>query len=169
MNEWKKRLKAFLKTPKGGKTVIILIILAAALIALSDFFPLSEEKEETKTVSKEEEERRLEERLKSILESMEGVGKCEVMITFAGTAETVYATEKTAENSSQTAEEYILIEDKEGNQTALSRFTLSPSVCGVVVVCEGGFTAEIQARVTQAVKTALGIGSDRIFVTDAIK
>ena len=179
MADTAKRLKAFLKSPKGSKAAVALLIVAAALIALSEFFPRAKKTETVSSPSVEEEEHRLEKRLEEILERMAGVGECDVMVTFSQNAETAYATErKTSQQnekktdgslsgSSQTEETYILIEDDAGNQTALEKTTVAPPIRGVVVVCTGGASATVRARVSDAVKTALGIGADRIFVTDA--
>lgn len=175
----KNRLSGFLKTKKGQKTVVIILTVAAALIALSDFIPLDkEEKQAPEAVTAEEYSNALSQRLEEILSSMSGVGECEVMVTLKGSEELLYVTEEkensdteqksdgSGKTSNQKETGYIIIEDGSGGQTALSSKVISPEINGVLIVCDGGSSPSVKEKVTSAVKTALGIGSDRIYVTD---
>lgn len=175
------RLSGFLKTKKGQKILVALLVAAAAFVILSDSFggetrqPSSED--ET-MMSDEEYEAALESRLREILESMSGVGSCSVMVTLTGSSETVFVTENkysedseknadgSEKNSHQSEENCIIIEDESGGQTALSSKYIRPEVAGVLVVCDGGTSPAVREKVVNAVKTALKIGSDRIYVTD---
>lgn len=177
---FKNRLSGFLKTKKGQKAVVISLIVAAALIALSDFVPFSREEpqEKEKTVTAEEYSYTLSQRLEEMLSSMSGVGECKVMVTLKGSEESVYVTEEkensdteqksdgSGKTSNQKETGYIIIEDGSGGQTALSSKVISPEINGVLIVCDGGSSPSVKEKVTSAVKTALGIGSDRIYVTD---
>lgn len=173
-------LRGFLKTKKGQRFTIFLLALAAALLLLWDYLPGesggSDAREDT-TLSAEDYEEGLEKRLTDILSDMEGVGDCRVMVTIENTGETFYVTQgKNAEEtdekadggrseSHQTEENYIIMENETGDQSALSRKTDSPGIRGVLVVCKGGASATVRARVTEAVSTALGIGADKVCVT----
>lgn len=176
----KNRLGGFLKTKKGQKIAVIILIAAAALIALSDLISFSEEKpqKEEKTLTAEEYSQTVSEKLEEMLSSMAGVGECNVMVTLKGSEEALYVTE-TKENtdseqksdgsgksSHQNETGYIIIEDGNGKQTALFSKVICPEINGVLIVCDGGASPTVREKVVSAVKTALGIGSDRIYVTD---
>lgn len=175
----KERLGHFLKTKKGRRFALILLSLAAILLVVSSFLPgerRSAGATDTDTFSAEAYGQELETRLEKILSSMEGVGSCRVMVTLENRGETYYVTgnktqeeiEETGEGSyaenHQKEETYIIIEDEEGGQSALSRKGDYPVVRGVLVVCAGGESASVRASVTQAVSTALGLGTDKVFV-----
>ena len=108
-----------------------------------------------------------EERLKKTLERIEGVGKAEVMITFGGTSEYVYAKEektRSGEKDKSTEDEYVLI-GSGGDKQALLRKILSPEIKGVAVVCEGGDSNIVKERIYSTVSALLGLTADKIYVT----
>ena len=80
--------------------------------------------------------------LKNILENMDGVGECEVLLTVENSVEGVYL---------------------ENNQTKTKE--IEPKIRGVVVACEGGDDAVVEERVTQAVTKAFDISTAKVFVT----
>lgn len=174
------RLRGLFKTKKGQKVTVIILTVAAALIALSDFIPFSRETvwEENGTVTVEEYSSSVSQKLEEMLSSMSGVGECKVMVTLKGSEESIYVTEKkessdseqktdgSGKSSHQSETGYIIIEDGNGGQTALSSKVICPEINGVLIVCDGGSSPSVKEKVTSAVKTALGIGSDRIYVTD---
>lgn len=173
------RLTEFLKTKKGQRTLIALLIAAVVTVLLldADFVKTGKDAVENDAVNENYGER-LEQRLKLLLESMSEVGSCEIMITFADSGKTLYVSEvkenkendKKADGSEKTGyqkeETYIIIDDGNGGETALSEGCIMPQIGGVVVVCDGGAKPAVKEKVINALKTALEIGSDRIYVTD---
>lgn len=123
----------------------------------------------------------LEERLTGIVGSIEGVGRCQVMVTAESGVEYVYAVEETqnvnrtnsyngdevARETQQenTEQKYIVVDAGNGKKEALVKTERQPAIQGVVIVCEGAGSMVVQERVTQAVTTALGIPYNKVCVT----
>lgn len=84
-------------------------------------------------------EDRLEEQLRLLCGSMEGVGRCRVMIRCAGEAKRTFSGGK------------VVYEEV-------------PEVVGVTVVCEGGDRASVRAALTEAITALFGIGANRVSV-----
>ena len=123
----------------------------------------------------------LEDRLTRLIGKIEGVGRCEVMITAANGVEYIYAIEE-SQNSNETnsyegdemkkqtqqqntEQKYIVMDAGSGKKEALLKTWKQPAIQGVVVVCEGAKSVVVQERVTQAVTTALGIPYNKVCVT----
>lgn len=86
----------------------------------------------------------LEEKVREIVESIDGAGKASVMITLSETTEYIYATNgkeirKNTEknNDINNQNDYVII-DKDNNDSGLLLKTIEPKVRGVAVVCEAG-------------------------------
>ena len=93
--------------------------------------------------------------LKSILEKIEGVGTCEIMITFEGGFENNYAQDISEEKT-----EYTVV----GGETVLiSKKT--PEIAGVLVVCRGGDKSSVKNEVTDIVSRLFGIDKIKISVS----
>ena len=101
---WKRILEPLrkkLKGENGVRLVMLLGIAGLALILLSGFLPDKAEKQtdaasvqSAETASQEQAEqycRRMEQQLVDVLEQVEGVGSCRVMLTATGSPETIYA------------------------------------------------------------------------------
>lgn len=128
----------------------------------------------------EEYAKALEERLALLLEEVEGVGKVRVMVTLQGGYSYVYAKEAKSNNDrmedSKTAdskktqeksvmeETYILV-DGPGGKKPLITAQIEPEIRGVVVICQGGGSPVVAARVIETVKVALNISSAQIAVS----
>lgn len=177
------RIKRLLNSPKRNTYIIIAGITLILLIAFSN----CSGKEEPKTVDTDtgffdydSYSELLESKIEKIVESIEGAGKCSVMITLEKTEEYVFFTEeKTVTNTEeetgqdktkQTIESEKetkagIVENRSNGNDVLVTTTLMPQVGGVVVICEGGGSVLVQERVTNAVATALNISHNRVFVT----
>ncbi len=171
MSKLKKMLVPF--TNIGGiKIVVILGLAGMLLILLSEIFSKGEEstgKENVKLTADNYSEFSddTEEKLKNTLEKIQGVGRTEVMITYGGTSEYVYAKEektRNGEKDSSKEDEYVLI-GSGGDKQALLRKILSPEIKGVAVVCEGGDSNIVKERIYSTVSALLGLKTDKIFVT----
>lgn len=165
------------------KLVAVLGIIGILLIMLSEFIPenskeqtASEESKST-AVSDDETEaykNQIQQELKSLLEQIDGVGECDVMVTVEGTTEYVYAenvSKYTDSDSDRTSDKYennIVFTEKDGEKTALVKKIIKPKINGIVVVCEGGGNIKISERVLKAVATALDISSGKICVETKI-
>ena len=128
------------------------------------------------TVDMADYEARLEERLLSIIQKMDGVGHAELMITMESGVEHLYVKEEktSTDKTEDTNGESNKVQNKETAETnvtvldgaeALLRKELEPTVRGVVVICEGGDDIRVQQHVIDAVTAALNISSARVSVT----
>ncbi len=113
----------------------------------------------------------LENKVKEIVESIEGAGEAKVMITLSETTEYIYATndkdtrKNSASNDDSTFEnDYVIIENN-SNDTGLLIKTIEPKVRGVAVVCEGGNDSTVQRQIYSAVSAVLNISTSRISIS----
>ena len=110
--------------------------------------------------------RQMESQMVAILERIEGVGSCQVMLTAAGTSETVYATDAEtdwAESRKQEQKKCVIVSDSEGEKP-LGQQGVSPKISGVIVVCDGASSSIVQERISNAVQAVLEIPANRICV-----
>ena len=119
----------------------------------------------------------LEKRLTNIVSSISGAGKTKVMVTLENGVESVYAAdekqsverssgEKTGgvevNEKSNTENEYIILQSNGSRDEGLVIKVIQPKIRGVAIVCEGGDSAYVQQRITQAVTAVLDIGASRV-------
>lgn len=173
---------------RGQKSRVLLFVGIAGmcLILLSTILPVGTAKKNpalgsTAQLTSEQYIAQLEERLSGIIGSIEGVGRCEVMVTAENGVEYVYAIEE-SQNVNQTnsyegdevkkqtqqqntEQKYIVVDAGSGKKEALLKTQRQPTIQGVVVVCEGAGSMVVQERVTQVVTTALGISYNKVCVT----
>lgn len=162
------------------KTAIILIAAGIVIILMSELLPKStpEKKGGSEEVTAAEYVDMLEKKVKTIVEAIDGAGKCEVMITATDGGEKTYAaenkdtnnanSEKTGtaektEKQSESEKSYVVVDGGNGDSLVLIRETL-PNITGVLVVCEGGTSTVIQNNITKAVSVLLGIPAKNICV-----
>lgn len=170
---------------KEGRVRLILLLglLGMALILLSTFWGGGKKSTPTgeTALTTEGYTLRLEERLYSVVSSIQGVGKVKVMVTLESGVEYVYAQEekrntdlsqdydgeltKKVQERDNSQSSFILVEGASGKKEALVQLAKEPVVKGVVIICQGAGDPVVEQRVTNAVSTALGISSNRICVT----
>lgn len=96
-----------------------------------------------------------EQRLQVVLESIDGVGRAQVLLSYASSAETEYVTNES---------DAVIVSAGSGKQEGLVRKTRYPDYLGAVIVCDGGDQPAIQYDVTQATARFTGLSSDHITV-----
>ncbi len=104
-----------------------------------------------------------EERLETILSAIDGVGRVKVMVTVSSTEEYVYA-EAEKLGADREERDYVTVKGS-GGEEALVRKINVPVITGVVAVCDGGNSDKVREDVYRAVTAALGIPSNRVYVT----
>lgn len=172
--------KGLAEGSKRTKLIIAIGLIGIILIMLSEVMPDKSSAKKTDaaenhpsvTAGDENEEYKLrtEAQLKALLEQIEGVGECEVMVTLEGTTEYIYAENisKYSDNDgARTSDKFdnnIVFTEKDGEKQALVKKIIKPQIIGVVVVCEGGGNIRVNERVLKAVSTALDISSAKICV-----
>lgn len=136
--------------------------------------------EATKTISSDTYVLAQEEKLKSILRKVKGVGEVDVMITLKDAGEKVVLKEMpysktqqndkdstggTSEKSEYTSEEVVIYEkDSNGVMIPYVVKNNNPSIEGVVVVAKGGDNANVELKITEIVEALFNISSHKISV-----
>lgn len=147
--------------------IVIACVLGVALILLSELVPSVSTKKADDGMDYQEYIVSLEEKTQDIISSIDGVGKCKVMITLCETDESVYASnieENTDSGHISKKNEYVFYEDNNNDSPVLIKQTF-PKVMGVAVVCQGGDNAFVKERVISAVSSLFGISSAKISVS----
>lgn len=189
MEHEKIKLTDLLKKDKFRNLVIIVGICGILLIYLSSFFSGTQKNkektsaEETTVISVREYEEKLEGKLKEIVSAITGEKEPVVLLTLKTDATQVYAADEkiqsdsheeygnegilNAQNNHDTQTSYIILKDTNGNQHALKITEIQPEIKGVVVVSEKAEDVLVQEKIINAMKTALGISSSKVYVAAA--
>ena len=116
----------------------------------------------------------LEKKTQEMVLSINGAGKCKVMITAESSQRKEYATDDELKSDSKNSDpnsnlkhevktEIVLIESN-GDKQALVTAVNQPKIRGVLVLCEGADTPKVKENITEAVKTVLGVSYNKICV-----
>ncbi len=195
-----KRIKEMIEGQSRKKlienTAIVIIIGVIVIIAGGTIFsggksddPQVEQHKEGNAVEGSQlavfSEEDTEDKLRSLLSQMQGVGKVDVMITYSTTRENVPAydmkknqsstEEKDSEGGTRSIsqEEYdsaLVYEDSSaGRKIPVILKELEPEVKGVLVVAEGADSVEVRERICNAVKVVFDIPVHRVQVVQRKK
>lgn len=102
---------------------------------------------------------RLEEEIRTLCESVSGVGEVRVAVSLEGGFREVYATEG-ADG------EYVIV----GSGSSASPVLISrdpPALSGIGVVCRGGSSPSIQRELVSLLSATFNLPTNRIYVTEA--
>lgn len=105
----------------------------------------------------------VENRIRTITEQITGSDDLSVLVTVKGGPEYVYVSNEKADG----AKEYITVRKENGAGELILVKEIYPEIEGVSVVCRGGDSAEIKAKLISVISTALGISSNRICIVGA--
>ncbi len=181
-----------------GKKELLLLFLAGIILVMTSIPGLFQKKDKTKetensvkqtsianaAATKDDAQQEYisyyENKLKSLLEKMEGVGKVEVMITLQSSKEQVvlkdspYTQESLNEtdkeggtrisSNSQNQEETVLITTQEGETIPYVTKEMEASVEGVVVLAQGGGDGNIATKIVNAVGVLFDVPSHKVQV-----
>lgn len=145
-----------------GKWLLWVGILGLVLIGLTEILPSKSADSTAVNVTETQVEKALEQRITELLSAVDGVGRCQVMVTLESGARSVYATD-TATSSSGSSEQVLTVVTDTG-PVGLLLTRVQPTVKGVAVVCEGAGDPAVCERVTDLVATAFHISERRICV-----
>ncbi len=166
------------KTKLSKKLLLIAVLFVSgiAALALSELPSFKADESETLTeavtgVDTQEYVKKLEERLVSIVSSIEGAGYTKVMITLESGSEDVYLynsdygeNQKSGEESDyEQKKEYVVVEDSRG-EGGIVVMVEEPMVRGVAVVCEGADSQSVKQQIIQTVTALFNISSARVSV-----
>ncbi|MBQ4612886.1 MAG: hypothetical protein IJB26_05030 [Clostridia bacterium] len=150
------------------RVFVALGVVGILLIGLSEWLPHSERDgaQGTQTLAASEVEAALEQRIAALIERVDGVGNCRVMVTLESGSRFVYAAEQTYSQGSDTysSSEKTLFVDTENGPVGLLLTEVQPTVKGVAVVCDGGDDRAVREQVTGLVSAAFNISSGRVCV-----
>lgn len=162
------------ETGKNGSWRIWLILLGAVCGVLLLVFGsgLGSRKEQDnkpqKTVSDEEElaayRLSLETDIRSLCESVDGVGSVTVALTLSGGFTDVYATEAARDGG----EQYVIV-GSGSNAAALRLSRNAPEVVGIGIVCNGGMNLDVRQELTSLLSAAYHVPTNRIYIAQAKK
>ncbi len=162
-------IEKILKKPYLYLTCIALIALFVLILS---FRGNGEEKSETVSDAFDETayERDLENRLKTLVEKIDGVGNVNVMVTLEGSAVCTYAQDSTQDIGAQgdiKKVSTIVFSAKSASvkEAIVSGYTL-PKIKGAAIVCEKKLNASLIEKVIGVVSASLGISTDKIYVTN---
>lgn len=170
----KKISESSLLSKKRFLAVSFLLIGAATLI-LSEVTQKNETVQAvTSTVVASDDEtyiENLENRLTSIISSIEGAGETKVMITLESGSEDVYLHDYDygenfdpgGKNIIERKDEYVIVEGDSGEKGIVVRVA-EPKIRGVAVVCKGGDSDAVRVRIIETVTALLNINSTSVSV-----
>ncbi len=150
-----------------GLVCIILLLLISGGSKEKDSATNESESTSGYSVNINDEQKNIENRLKAIIEKMDGVCNAEVMIMMKSSGENVYAVNSKTENNGDKKSldsEIVLYENENGNNEGLIVSVKTAQISGVAIVCEGGENPLIKSEITNLVTNLFGIGSDRVYV-----
>ena len=182
MNDKLKHFTDNLVKKIGDKKVlgIILVIGIAGivLIGLSDVITPSKKTTATsqnEVASVDEYIDDLEKKTNNIVSLIDGAGRCKIMITAQSSSMKNFAIDESISQDSQSdgdqskiksdvEKQIVMVEDSSGKKQALIKSVAEPEIRGVVVLSEGADDPKVNERITNAVKTLLGVSSSKISV-----
>lgn len=152
-----------LAIPLAGVILGVLLLFFGNRAGKDTSDPTPHTPSETSAPSAEAYRTELETRVKALCSRVAGVGEAEVMITLAGGFEYVYATDtRTAAGGVTTS--YVTVGSGSGESLVFVT-EKPPAIVGVGVVCAGGNDPAVRQEITSLLSAALGIGSNKIYVT----
>lgn len=174
MTEWWKQFRRRLSA--GGRDRVLPWLMGAGiagilLIALSEWLPTRQpsptDPSAALTVTGLQVEQALEQRITTLLSAVEGVGRCQVMVTLESGEQTLYAADTThtvgADGATTSSESYLTVDTATG-PVGLLLTRIQPTVKGVAVVCEGADDPAVCQRVQAVITTAFHISERRVCV-----
>lgn len=189
-SKWKQILKQWKeKESLSGKNQLLLIFLIGLLL-LVIAFPTSKKDSGTEDraqgsssikntqTSLENYEEYLEKRLARALESVDGVGRTEIVITLKSSGQKIVEKDQSSsrqtdsntdrDGTSNTSETRnsdgtsIYERKSDGTETPYVSKELTPEIAGVLVVADGGDNAVVVQKCTEAIRALFGVDAHKI-------
>lgn len=165
------------KTRMGKKALlcVALLVLGLVLLALSGISNVGETEkasvESTSTIGTDDYAESLEERLTSILSSIDGAGRVKVMVTLESGSEDIYLRDydygenidPSGKSSRESKDKYVIIDGSNEEKGIVVR-VLEPEVRGVAVVCDGAGSQTVCRQIVETVTALLGVTGAQVSV-----
>ena len=154
-------MKELFKNGRGPRLLLAIlgVVLGVVLMLAGGIGGGSERKDISADAEAEAAEAyrlRVEERVRALCLSVDGVGEVKVMVTLLGGYRYCYAEDERGE---------CLTVGSGSSERAVVREVLAPEIAGVGIVCEGAGSAAVRETVVELVCSSLGIGANRVAVT----
>ena len=170
-------MKELFKNLSSNKKNVVLIICAVMALVLLVVSGFSEEKETGEqfdvklNVSSSEYIKEQEEKLKKLIEKIDGAGEVEVMITLESCYENVYLKDSNLKTESTSGvfkeeqeENFVMAKTGSNTQDGVIIKVYEPVVKGVAVVAAGGDDEKVKMAIIETVSAVFNINSANISV-----
>lgn len=170
-------IKEIFKSLSNNKKNIVLIICAVSALVLLVVSGVSEEKTSEEkfdvnlNVSSEVYIKEQEEKLKELIEKIDGAGETEVMITLESCYENVYLKDSNLKTESTSGvfkeeqeENFVMAKTGSNTQDGVIIKVYEPVVKGVAVVATGGDNEKVKMAIIETVSAVFNINSTNISV-----
>ena len=177
-------LKLFEKMSVMQIVLIAVSVIVLIMLSLKDVFYTGSQNEikeenETMEINNDEYVKELEGRLKTVLATVDGVGKVDVMITLKASAEKIalkdipvssdITNEEKAggdkkQQTNSKSEESTIYEENGKDKVPYVVKEIEPQIMGVVVVSQGGDNPTVKKEIIEAVQVLFGIETHMIKV-----
>lgn len=188
----------FLKPKEDGNDkkkienlVFFVIILIVTIIAINTIWSDNDTKNKSKdnindnskqlasTTMETSSDLGLEQKLKNILETIQGVGKVNVFINYSESSETVAMFNENSKTSTteetdtsggkrvieqKDTQKDVVYQDSNGDKIPITQKTIQPKIEGAIITAEGAGNATVKASIIQAVEAATGLATHKIQV-----
>lgn len=193
----------FLKSNEEGNDkkkienfVVFIIILIITIIAINIFWSDGKEKSKLKdnqnnnskqlasSVIETSSDIGLEDKLKSVLETIQGVGKVKVFINYSESSETVAMYNENSKTSTteetdtsggkrvieqKDTQKDIVYQENDGDKVPITQKTVQPKIEGAIITAQGANNAVVKTNIIQAVEAATGLATHKIQVFEMSK
>ena len=168
MNNLREKITEMLK--KDKKLLIIMLLgLSGMLLLLFSGDGKEEAPKENSASDISAVEKSIEEKLLSLIKTVDGAGKVNVIVTVDSLQEKTVAVNCEGQSGeSEYKNEYVIVESSGDSEGLLLKIT-APVIRGVGITCEGGGTLAVKQEIIRLVSAALGVPVNRIWVTKMAK
>lgn len=152
---------------KKNKYIVLILIIGLLFMLIPGMLDSQKTNTTDEIIETKTEPIALDERLESILDTIDGVGKVKVLLTVATGEETIYQTDTDTNTSNDTHTvqiETVLLSNTDRSQCGMIRQVNPPTYRGAIIICEGANSASVRFAVIEAVAKVTGLGTDRICV-----
>ena len=157
--------KGFIQKLKGIKNIEIVVALVLSAIVLLVFFGSfgqNSTKQQDASYTFAEYVNNLENKIKSVINQIEGAGECDVAISFVGGIEQEYVFSTENQTNGSVVSEKNVLTLVSGKPVVLRE--KMPEIQGVVIVADGAGNASVRLEITRAVQALLKVPNGNIEV-----
>lgn len=156
-----------IKKDKKAMLIVLLAVCGMLLILLSGGEGNKTNTEATESIAYPCEE--YEDKLRSLLSKIQGVGKVSVMITYESGEENVFASDKeeSFRNGEQKIKNDYIIVDSDKGESGLKIKSVYPEIKGVAVVCSGASDPFVKEQIISVISALFDISTKSISVVSA--